>query len=934
MTPALAEQLATASALFSSENRLYELTVGDGSTNPGIGSLLVEAFIADEALNELSVRDVIVLSTSIHVEFEKLLGRPARMEISLADGTRACFQGEVSEVAMLGSDGGFARYRIRLSPWLWRLGQVRNSRVWQDKTVIEIVDSVFGAYLPAARWRWSDETSSFMAVCPPRPYRCQYRESDLAFVRRILAEEGLNWRFERTEDGAGMVLFADSSHRRAVPEDPGSAMEGGIRYHGVSALERQDTVQALVAQRRIHSSLATVLSYDYEAGQIVAAGSPSRFPTSRKLPALEAFDVLGSCAIRGRGLAQDHADVQMEGQEARSQLWRGRSTVRTLCAGTRMTITGTPLQELGEAPAFTLLRVMSVGVNNLPPPAQHALAELFGSIPELLQDVAYSDAPGNLELVIDRAIESGYANCFEAIPAALPWRPQLPWDADSAHPKPTANGSQSAIVIGPDGRDQPHGAEEQYCDRLGRIRIRFHWQENCDASCWVRVAQRAAGGGMGSQFLPRIGHEVMVQFLENDIDQPIVIGSLYNGQGEGGTVPTPGGAAGAERDPACFARANDHMASAQANLADGNSPVWHGASHGSDGHRNAAAQWGMRSKEFGGSGYSQLLFDDTDTQGRIHFKCTHAATELSLGHLIHAADNYRGSFRGLGAALHTNTYGAVRAAGLLVTSYGVRHESVGREPVGENAAPVGLLGQGIALAASLHAAAKAHQTVGYASHDGALQADASVLDKESAPLKAMLASVAGTGEGKLPYSRDPIMTSAAKDGFSASAGQSIQLANGETVVAMSGLDTQFAAGGQTRLQTGQAIGVLGGALKSGDDNVGLQMIAAKDCIDIQAQADGAMVQARDQLEVSSASMRVDLAAAKRISLSTAGGANIVIDGGNITLQCPGTLKAQAGKKSFTDPTKLGFDMPALPRSVCIACLKKSLAAGPAFTMVE
>ena len=154
------------------------------------------------------MRDVIVLPTSAHVALESLLGEQATLEISLADGTRSSFAGEINEVAMLGSDGGFARYRIRIAPWPWRLGQVRNSRVWQDKTVIQIVDSVFASYRPMARWRWSSDTGQFMDRAMARSYCCQYRESDLDFVRRILAEEGLCWRFEQTEDGPGMVLFA------------------------------------------------------------------------------------------------------------------------------------------------------------------------------------------------------------------------------------------------------------------------------------------------------------------------------------------------------------------------------------------------------------------------------------------------------------------------------------------------------------------------------------------------------------------------------------------------------------------------------------------------------------------------------------------------------------------------------------------------------
>lgn len=303
MSMALTDQVTTELARFSAKTRLYELIIENGSVGLGSGGLLVEAFSADDMLNDLGISDLIVLSTSAHIVLEQLLGQSASLEIALADGSRTSFSGEISEIAMLGSDGGLARYRVRISRWLWRLGQVRNCRVWQDKSVIEIVDSVLHAYLPLAVWRWSDEVSSFMACVPPRAYCCQYRESDLDFIRRILAEEGLNWRFEQTGDGPAMVLFADSSHDSAVPEDPSSEMDGGIRYHGVSAVEHRDTVQALTAQRRLHASLTTVLGYDYKAKQTVAASSPTRVPRGRNVPALEACETHGRWASRaGIGL--------------------------------------------------------------------------------------------------------------------------------------------------------------------------------------------------------------------------------------------------------------------------------------------------------------------------------------------------------------------------------------------------------------------------------------------------------------------------------------------------------------------------------------------------------------------------------------------------------------------------------------------------------
>jgi uncharacterized protein involved in type VI secretion and phage assembly/uncharacterized protein (DUF2345 family) len=916
MINALTEQLGAALAAFSSTTRLYELTIGETDS-----SLLVEAFAADDGIDEAGTRDIIALSASAHLDPASLLGQVAVLEVSLADGKRSRFTGDISEAAMLGSDGGFARYRIRMSSWLWRLGQVRNSRVWQDKSVIDIVDDVFASWLPLARWRWSDDTSPFMAETAPRSYCCQYRESDLDFVQRLLAEEGLCWRIEQREDGHEVVLFADSRQACAVPEDISSESGGGVRFHGVSAVEASDTVQALQCQRRLHASLVTVLSSDYKAKQSIGASTPSIVGYGRSLPELEAYEVPGQYAYANRGQARRNADLRMQAREARGQLWQGRSTVRTLCAGTSMRITGAPLAQFGDAPAFTVLRVRSVGVNNLPPPATHALAELFGPVPELLESFTRTHVSrGNMGLVIERAVKSGYANCFEAVPAEVPWRPAFMLDDEAV--KPLAFGTQSAIVVGADGSDSPSGADELYCDRLGRVRIRFHWQDGADASCWVRVAQRAAGGGMGSQFLPRIGQEVLVQFLENDIDRPVIVGALYNGRGEGGIAPTPGGQApSADSDTSCFGAAHDRASSGQGNLAGGNSPVWHGASVDSDGHRNAAAQWGVRSKEFGGYGYNQLVFDDTDAQGRLQLRCTHAATELNLGHLIHAADNYRGSFRGLGAELRTDHSGAVRAgAGLLVSSYGVSHSASSRDPVGENAAGVGVLKQAVALAGSFSAAAMTHQTVGLAAHLGAGKADASLLDETSSPLQAMLASVSAQAElagagGKVPYSDAPLIGISARDGFGANAGQSFQLVNGETVTVGSGKDMQFVTGGQMRVHSGQAIGVLGGAISAGEGGLGLQLIAAKDAVDIQAQADELKVQARDEVNVVSANAHVDWAAAKRISLSTAGGASITIEGGNITVECPGKIKIQAGKKSFSGPCTIGADLPSLPRGI-------------------
>ena len=227
-------------------------------------------------------------------------------------------------------------------------------------------------HAPHAEWRWSDETAAFMAAAGARSYCCQYRESDLDFVTRLLTEEGLSWRIEETEEGHGVVLFGDSSQASATPEDASSSAGGGIRFHGARAGEAQDSVQSLRARRSLRVGLSTVLSYDYKAKKAVAASVPTAGAVGGpNAPLLESFDTPGQYFYADGAQARRYALLQMQANEARRHLWQARSTVRTLRAGTRFTLTQGPLQAgAGDDadPAYVALRVVSVGVNNLPKP--------------------------------------------------------------------------------------------------------------------------------------------------------------------------------------------------------------------------------------------------------------------------------------------------------------------------------------------------------------------------------------------------------------------------------------------------------------------------------------------------------------------------------------------------------------------------------------
>lgn len=271
MTTILAEQIAVELARFSSTTRLYELSIDGSGAGLGTKELLVEAFLADDALNELDVRDLIVLSTNAYLELEKLLGQSASLQIALANGSRTSFAGEISKVAMLGSDGGLARYRVRISPWLWRLGQVRNSRVWQDKTVIGIVDSVFEAYLPLARWRWSDEISSFMAGIPPRGYCCHKK---LASERKAVLFALLPGCSEEAADASPFLTPFDPADKTLK-----ALLRRCDRWPMLSVIATPESIEQLV--RRL--SAWCVIEVDGQAFNF-------RFPDTRRLPAI--VDVL------------------------------------------------------------------------------------------------------------------------------------------------------------------------------------------------------------------------------------------------------------------------------------------------------------------------------------------------------------------------------------------------------------------------------------------------------------------------------------------------------------------------------------------------------------------------------------------------------------------------------------------------------------------
>ncbi|WP_312431731.1 type VI secretion system Vgr family protein [Achromobacter sp.] len=934
---------------FSAESRLFRLD-GEGA----MSSLQVEGWIAREGLSTLSEMRVVALAEDAALDLNDMVSRPATLWATRADGTEVGRSGVVRAAEMLGGNAGMARYRLTLAPWLWLATQRRDSRIYENLPVLDIVRHVLDSY-EGYTYKVASDVEDHLAGLPARTYTTQYRETDYAFLSRLLAEAGLGWTTVEDDSAPArhaVLIFADS---RSLAEDAESA-GAGVRFQRAHASESRDGVQAIARRMRRTVEKVTVLAW-HESGKHAITGQALAGPAddAGDERALEWFEPLGHGGLLNQAHAQFQANLLMQAAQASAETFVGRGTVRTFRSGTRFTLQEmSPLGPSGEAgfePNFALDRVEHAGVNNLPGQTDASLADRLGALDDFLcfEDEAEDDgqAPqGDADIgvgrpeaaVMARAHEVGYANRFCAVRCDRPWRP-LPAAARGARlaGAPSAIGVHTAIVTGADGATEASGEDEIHRNARGDVRVRFHWQsdgEGLAKSRWARVAQRQAGTGMGMSFVPRIGQEVLVRFLDEDIDQPLVVGALYNGRGEGGIPSTPGGKAGEPMNTEVYAAAIDGKPSAQANLASGNAPAWHGAAGGDDQHRNAAALSGFKSKEFGGDGYNQIVFDDSDGQLRMQIKSSQSASELNLGHLIHQSGNYRGNVRGVGAELRTDAFGAVRGGGgVLLTTY----TAAGSEPAGDSAGPLALAGQADIMAQSFDGVIGAHQGVRLASARGTASAGASRLDGERAPLAAMTHAVSGTvaGEavggaagdasakhtevvdGKVPHLTDPLVLMAGRAGLTQAAGRNVQVAAGELVHWSSGQDHNLAVIGSLRVHTGQALGIVAGVQKGGAES-GLDLIAGTGEVDVISQHDTLTVQAQQDLRMVSANAGIEYASPKRIRIANAAGASIVIEGGNITVTAPGRIDVKTGNKQFAGPTQMPYPFPQF--TVCKTCI--------------
>jgi len=447
----------------------------------GEDALVFRRMTAMEALSRPFLFTVDVLTQRSKVDFDAMLGKDMTVRVTMEKATRH-FNGFVARFAHVGSEGRFGLYRAELRPWFWFLTRNRDCRIFQDKTVPEIVKEVLAENgFTDIRDRLSGEYKAW-------EYCVQYQESDFNFISRLLEHEGIYYYFTH-KNGSHEMVMADGigSHDYLEPERE-------LRFSALTTGENDAyrTVTDWTVSREVTTGVYTVEDFDFERPRSQLRASLPR-PRPHAMAGMEWYEYPADMAL------------MRTGDRAGAAPTYARDRLEALQVGHETIEAATIARELECGRLFAL--------------ARHPHAE---------QNREYLVLSTETTVVSDQ-FEAGamdgdneaYRCRFSVLPAKEQYRPLR------ITPMPRIQGPQTAMVTGKAG-------EEIWTDKYGRIKVRFHWDRSGrndeTSSCWIRVAQNWAGKKWGFQFIPRVGHEVVVEFLEGDPNRPLVTGSVYNGE--------------------------------------------------------------------------------------------------------------------------------------------------------------------------------------------------------------------------------------------------------------------------------------------------------------------------------------------------------------------------------------------------------------------
>ena len=416
-------------------------------------------------MSALFAFEVDCLAASADIDFDALIGTHATVTLTTRAGERP-FDGIVTEAKWLGAGENGQRYRLILRPWFFLASLRRNQRIFHNKTVVQILEELLGAYADAGALK-----PQLTADYPVLEYTVQFRESDLDFACRLMERHGISYHFQHHAGQHDMVLTDMAASHTSIGARPFHPDEG---HH-------QEDIEHFWQwrpARRITTGAIRLTDYNFKtpnAAMEVDRPGDAAYAQGK----IESFDWPGGYLDQGRG--RTVAALRSDGERGQDRRFEALGDVADLGAGLRVTLSGDKVPGLGD--------------DYLCLAASHSYTS----------DNYGSGGPQGDELA--------YRGVYVLMPASAPMLPEL------KTARADVKGPQTAVVVGEGEID---------CDEYGRILVKFHWDLQAAHSMRCRVSQNWAGNGWGGMVIPRIGMEVVVEFLDGDPDQPLVTGCVYN----------------------------------------------------------------------------------------------------------------------------------------------------------------------------------------------------------------------------------------------------------------------------------------------------------------------------------------------------------------------------------------------------------------------
>jgi type VI secretion system secreted protein VgrG len=441
----------------------------------GKDALLLHSFSGHEGMSQLFHFSADFLSENHSISFKDIVGKQVTLQVQHHGDDQRHWNGFVSRFACVGGDNRFSYYRAEIVPWVWFLTRTADCQIFQQKTIPEIIKKVFQDH------GFQDFQDRTQGSYPQREYVVQYRETAFNFVSRLMEEYGIFYFFEHDQN-THKLIFADKPQ---VHKNCPVQYKVRFNYTPGATVLHEDVVDNWGAEQELRPGKYALTDYNFQTPNTSLMANVQTVAEIGGNTKYEIYDYPGIHTKKSEG--DTTTKVRMEEEEALHHLVTGSGNCRSFASGYKFHLD------------------------------EHSRPDMNGDF--LLTEVTHSASVGDSYSGSGAGSQETYTNHFTCIPFAVPYRPQR------VTPKPIVQGPQTAVVVGPAG-------EEIYPDKYGRVKVQFFWdrlgKKDENSSCWVRVSQPWAGKNWGSINIPRIGQEVIIEFLEGDPDRPIITGRVYN----------------------------------------------------------------------------------------------------------------------------------------------------------------------------------------------------------------------------------------------------------------------------------------------------------------------------------------------------------------------------------------------------------------------